>query len=169
MDFWYHFIPDNISEISLNNGEKVFDEKISYNLDAYLEMKFPDLCRDYINKIKKEGKITFDIKENNIWWNKNSVIDIVAGSGLEAIVADCFWSKHEVGVEELKSLESKAKDVDVIEREYYLFSKHGFSKELMNISKEREDLKLISFEDMVSGGKTTDEKPRKISFFFSKK
>ena len=169
MDFWYHFVPDNISEISLNKGEKVFDEKVSKGMDSYLAMKFPDMCRDYINKLKKEGKITIDIKENNIWWNKNSVIDVVAGSGLEAIVADCFWDKGEIGVEELKALEEKAKDVDVIEREYYLFSKNGFSKELVNVAKARKDLNLISFNDMVGGSKASEEKTRKISFFFSRK
>lgn len=169
MDFWYHFIPDNISDISLNNGEKVFDEKVSEGMDSYLAMKFPDICRDYINKQKKDGKIKIDIKENNIWWNKNSVIDVVAGSGLEAIVGDCYWNKGEIGIGELKALEEKAKDVDVIDREYYLFSKGGFSKELINISKERKDLTLVSFNDMVGGSKAIDEKPRKISFFFSKK
>ena len=60
----------------------------------------------------------------------------------------------------------KAKDVDVIERDYYLFSKNGFSKDLMALEKERNDLKLISFSEMVSDSFV---KPKKIGFFFSKK
>lgn len=165
MNFWYYFVPENISDISLNKGDKVFDEKVEKNMNFYLETKFPDLCRDYINKLKKEDKIKIDIKENNIWWNKDETIDIIAGSGLEAIVADCFWNKENVGIEEFYNLEKKAKDVDVIEREYYLFSKSGFTKELLELEKARDDLKLISFSDMVSDSFV---KPKKIGFFFSK-
>ncbi len=166
MDFWYYFVPDNMSDIALNNGDKVFEEKIEKNMNLYLKTKFPDLCRDYINKLKKEDKIKLDIKENNVWWNKDETIDIIAGSGLEAIVADCFWTDDEIGVNEFNKLEAKAKDVDVIERDYYLFSKNGFSKELMTLAKERNDLKLVSFSEMVSDSFV---KPKKIGFFFSKK
>lgn len=165
MNFWYYFVPDNISDISLNKGDKVFEEKIEKNMDSYLENKFPDLCRDYINKLKNEDKIKIDIKENNVWWNKDETIDIIAGSGLEAIVADCFWNKENVGVEDFNNLEKKAKDVDVIERDYYLFSRNGFSKELLELEKVRDDLKLICFSDMVSNSFV---KPKKIGFFFSK-
>ena len=135
-------------------------------MNLYLKNKFPELCRDYINKLKKEDKIKIEIKENNVWWNKDETIDIIAGSGLEAIVADCFWTDDEIGVNEFNKLEAKAKDVDVIERDYYLFSKNGFSKELMTLAKERNDLKLVSFSEMVSDSFV---KPKKIGFFFSKK
>ena len=166
MNFWYYFIPDNMSDIALNRGDKIFEEKIEKNMKLYLKNKFPELCRDYINKLKKEDKIKIEIKENNVWWNKDETIDIIAGSGLEAIVADCFWNDEEIGVDEFNNLVKKAKDVDVIERDYYLFSKGGFSKELMALEKERNDLKLISFSEMVSDSLT---KPKKIGFFFSKK
>ena len=78
----------------------------------------------------------------------------------------CRLGDRLVGVNEFNKLEKKAKDVDVIERDYYLFSKNGFSKELMALEKERNDLKLISFSEMVSDSFV---KPKKIGFFFSKK
>lgn len=168
MDFWYYFVPENMSDISLNNGDKVFDSKINCELNKYLKMKFPELCKEYINKLKKENKINFDIKENSIWWNKDEIIDIVAGSGLEAITADCYWTDEVIGKDALISLENKAKEVDVIDREYYLFSKRGFDKELSDIAKTRNDVKLFSLNDMIAGNAMV-ERPRKMSFFFSRK
>lgn len=168
MNFWYYFIPDNMSRISLNNGKGSIEDNLFSGMDNYLEMKFPELCREYINELKKDGKIKIDIKENNVWWDKDKTIDVVAGGGLEAIVGDCFWRKDEVSIDEFYNLEKKAKDLDVIDREYYLFSKSGFSRDLIKLSKSREDIKLVEFSDMI-GKNNTEEKPRKISFFFSRK
>ena len=167
MDFWYYFVPDNMSEINFNNGEKVFNKNVEGGIHQYLQIKFPELCQEYISKLKSENKIKTDIKENGVWWNKNEVIDIVAGSGLEAIVADCYWRDYEVGLEELNKLENKAKNLAVLDREYYLFAKEGFSAELLELAKKRNDIKLYSFHDMVKGQEII-EKPKKKGFFFSR-
>jgi len=168
MDFWYYFVPDNMSDIDFNNGDKVFDKNVEGGIHQYLQIKFPELCQEYISKLKKEDKIKIDIKENGVWWNKNDVIDIVAGSGLEAIVADCYWRDYEVGLEELGKLEAKAKNLAVLDREYYLFAKEGFSAELLELAKNRSDIKLFSFHDMVKGQEMI-EKPKKKGFFFSRR
>lgn len=167
MEFWYYFVPDNISEIEFNNGEKVFDKNVESGIHQYLQIKFPELCGEYINKLKNENQIGINIKENGVWWNKNDVIDIVAGYGLEAIVADCYWRDYEVGLEELSKLENKAKNIAILNREYYLFAKEGFSVELLELAKKRNDIKLYSFHDMVKGREII-EKPKKKGFFFSK-
>jgi len=165
VDFWYYFVPDNMSEINFNNGEKVFDKNVETGIHQYLQIKFPELCQEYITKLKNEDKIKIEIKENGVWWNKNEVIDIVAGSGLEAIVADCYWRDYEVGLEELSKLEKKAKEISVLDREYFLFAKEGFSTELLELAKKRNDIKLYSFHDMVKGQEII-EKPKKKGFFF---
>jgi len=167
MDFWYYFVPDNMSEIDFNNGDKVFDKNVEAGIHQYLQIKFPELCQEYISKLKNENKIKMDIKENGVWWNKDEVIDVVAGSGLEAIVGDCYWRDYEVGLEELSKLEKKAKNLAVLDREYYLFAKEGFSPELLELAKNRTDIKLYSFHDMVKGQEMI-EKPKKKGFFFSR-
>jgi len=167
MDFWYYFVPDNMSEINFNNGEKVFDKNVEGGIHQYLQTKFPELCKQYIIKLKNENKIRMDINENGVWWNKNDVIDIVAGNWMEVIVADCYWRDYEVGIEELSRLEKKAKSLSVLGREYYLFAKEGFSTELLELANKRSDIKLFSFHDMVKGQEMI-EKPKKKGFFFSR-
>lgn len=165
MDFWYYFVPDNMSDIVFNNGEKVYEKNVEAGIHQYLQIKFPELCREYVDKLNKESKLKINIKENGLWWNKNEKIDIVAGSGLEAIVADCYWRDYEVGLEELNKLEKKAKELSVLDREYFLFAKEGFSPELLDLAKTRSDIKLYSFHDMVQGQEII-EKPKKLGFFF---
>ena len=167
MDFWYYFVPDNMSEINFNNGEKVFDKNVEGGIHQYLQIKFPELCQEYIGKLKNENKIRMDINENGVWWNKSDVIDVVAGNWMEVIVGDCYWRDYEVGVEELAKLEKKAKGLSVLGREYYLFAKEGFSVELLELAKKRTDIKLYSFHDMVKGQEMI-EKPKKKGFFFSR-
>lgn len=167
LNFWYNFVPENESEIALGNGEKIYNKKMNEKFEGYLTTKFVDICKEYVYKLKKEGKIAIDIKENETWWNKENTIDIVAGSGLETIAADCYWREDIVGNEELSSLEKKAKDLDVIERQYFLFSKNGFTEDLKKTAKERQDIHLYSFDEMMlSNGKT--EKSKKHVFFFSR-
>jgi len=168
MDFWYYFVPDNMSDIDFNNGDKVFDKNVEAGIHQYLQIKFPELCLEYINKLKSEDKIRMDINESGVWWNKSDVIDVVAGNWMEAIVGDCYWRDYEVGVEELSKLEKKAKNITVLGREYYLFAKEGFSSELLELASKRSDIKLFSFHDMVKGQEMIVEKPKKKGFFFSK-
>jgi len=168
MDFWYYFVPENMTEIVLDKGEWIYDTKVYEELYRYLQLKFPVLCREYLDKLVAEGKVKVEIKENNVWWDKDCLIDIVAGNGLEAIVGDCFWKNEPVGKQEFDKLVKKGENVDLIDRQYYLFSRNGFTEELKRIALEREDLTLVSFVDMVNDV-VAEEKPKKRGFFFSRR
>lgn len=165
LEFWNACIVNNISEIDLGKSEKVYDNEIALNLDKYLEKKFPDICGEYIEKCVKENKIDLEVKEKGIWWDKEEKIDIVIGNGLSAIVADCYFTLPEVGIDKLKELEQKAAKVDVAERKYYLFARNSFSDELRRAALERDDIKLITFNDMCE----QNEEKTKKRFFFSRR
>ena len=167
MEFWYYFVPDNMSEIDFNNGEKVFEKNVETGIHQYLQIKFPELCTEYINKLKNEKKISFDIIETGPWWSKKEKIDIVAGNGIDVLCADCFWRNYEVGRADLLRLEKKAKEISAVNREYYLFSKEGFSEDLLDLATKRGDIKLFAFRDIVKDNQALKvEKPRRIGFFF---
>jgi hypothetical protein len=48
----------------------------------------------------------------------------------------------------LDGLEEKARISDIIEPLFYLFSKGGFTKELIELATKRDDLILISLDDI---------------------
>ena len=52
-------------------------------------------------------------------------------------------------------------------REYYLFSKEGFSADLLDLAAKRGDIKLFAFRDIVKDNQALKaEKPRRLGFFF---
>ena len=71
LDFIYNFVFENMGEIYLGKEENVYDEKIMPNMDAYLQNKFAQICREYIVKQIIEQKKGITLKENGKWWDKN--------------------------------------------------------------------------------------------------
>lgn len=153
LDFIYNFVFENMGEIYLGKEENVYDEKIMPNMDAYLQNKFAQICREYIVKQIIEQKKGITLKENGKWWDKNNTIDIVMGDNLKAIVANCYWNDEVIGKEKLEELEKAATKIDVADRKYYLFAKKGFSDELRKIVKKRDDVELVDFNTIFEGKK----------------
>jgi predicted transcriptional regulator/peroxiredoxin len=167
LNFWYFFIPENINDISLGREDKVYEMKVSQQLNSFLAPRFRKICREYLLKKVDNKKIQIQIKEDGMWWNRKNEIDIVIGNGKDAIVADTYWSENEIGKEALKDLEDKASNLDIIEKKYYLFSKAGFTQELKRNAIEREDVVLISFDGMFENN--IEKEKNKKRFFFSRK
>jgi len=80
------------------------------------------------------------------WWNKDEEIDVVGVNEKFILVGECKYSNKKVGIDIFKELERKSKKIEsTLPIKYYLlFSKSGFTKELMAIEKSREDVVLIS-------------------------
>lgn len=158
MDFYYGFVFENMDEISIGREERLFDEKISQEFDKYLEGKFALICREYIIKQIMEEKNPMTIIENGKWWGKDSVIDVVIGNGVKAVFANCFWNDEIIGLEEFDKLEKASKNIDVAERQYYLFAKKGFSEDLKKMAKNHSEIELVDFNSIF-------ETKRKFLFF----
>lgn len=162
--FIYYFIPENINEIELEQTESVYNN-INLKLDDYLAYSYKEICSDYISKLNKEKKISMEINEDGMWWDKKDEIDIVKGNSLQIIAADCFWNNNLIGKKEYMSLKEKAEKLDVADRRYYIFAKKGFTEELKKIAQEDNDIKLITLDEMFD---QKEEKTKRL-FFFGKK
>lgn len=167
LGFWYFFMPENMSEINLGRGDKIYEMKVSQQLNSFLAPRFRKICKEYLLKEINDKKIQIQVKEDGMWWNRKNGIDIVIGNGIDVIAADVYWDENEVGKDALNILEDKANNLDIIEKKYYLFSKAGFTEELKRDVLEREDVSLISFDDMFES--KIDKEKSKKRFFFSRK
>ncbi len=61
------------------------------------------------------------------------------------IVGECKYSNKKVGIDILKSLKEKALNIELklpINR-YFLFSKSGFTKELLHLSQSDNSIELV--------------------------
>ncbi|HEY4533368.1 MAG TPA: DUF234 domain-containing protein, partial [Fusobacterium sp.] len=94
----------------------------------------------YIRKLIEldliEKEIPFPLLEVGRWWDKNTKIDILELGEKEIVFGKCKWSKKKVGLSVLQGLQEKAKKFPKKEKreEYYiLFSKSGFTHELLSL------------------------------------
>jgi len=152
-NFWFRFIPDNMSQIEAGRSEQVYRHEIEPHMDRYMGGPFEDICRQYLVHFA-EG-LPFMIKKIGSWWGGNPLtksqeeIDILAVNGKKAIFGECKWRKEPIDVAVLKELERKAELFRDLEKKYYyLFSRSGFTPKLTKIAEENDSVRLITLAEI---------------------
>ena len=90
------------------------------------------------------------------WWNKDIEIDIVAydSNGDDILFGECKYSKNPKGIDVLADLKVKANEVEwnkANRKEYYvIFSKSGFTKELLERAEKEKSIILVDKLDVMS-------------------
>lgn len=143
--FWYRNIHSQKSTVE-ENPEKAA-ENIMNELKNQVAETFEQICRETVQKTGEYAKI-------GKWWYKEDEIDVVALDEQEGkiLLGEVKWTNQEVGEKLLKDLEEKAERVQWQnkdrEEKYVLFSKNGFTQELDEKAKQRNDLELYTPEDI---------------------
>lgn len=144
--FWFKFIFPYQSYLEIENREFVL-EKIVTVFDLHVSETFEDISKDLLLELK----LPFTIKKYGKWWNKNTEIDLVALGEDEILFGECKWSNKHIGISILKKLKEKGKLVswrNNTRKDFYiLFSKSGFSKELIELAREERNVFLIGIDD----------------------
>jgi len=150
--FWYRFIPQNIDRINNGRGEGVY-ENIKSHISDFMGEVFEDICKQYLWKLNREGKLEFAFAEK--WWGTNpqkrqqSEIDIIAYDEKKAIFCECKWRNELVNESIITELIEKSAMFSFPVKEYMIFSKSGFEEECINKYSNSHNVKLISFDDMI--------------------
>lgn len=146
--FWFKFIYPNLSFIESGNKELAM-KKIKANLtDGHISYVYEDICIEEMWKLNAEEKWNFTFDRVGRWWNNNKEIDIVAfdSTGADIIFGECKYWDGKVGVNVLTELEEKAKSVawkkEHRKEHFILFSINGFTEELVELAKTRDDVVL---------------------------
>ena len=94
--------------------------------------------------------LSVEINRYGRWWDKNSKIDIVGIGESDIIFGECKWSNKKVGINILEELIKKSENVEVNNknRSYILFSKSGFTDELLKRAEDSKELYLIELKDI---------------------
>jgi len=156
--FWYRFIPDNISNIEANDSKSIYENSIEPYLSDYMGGIFEDICIEYMMRKLVTEELPFKFGNIGRWWGNNKIkmrqeeIDILAidANKTKAIFGECKWRNEPVSIDVIKSLMEKGDLFPQFKQKYYFFfSKSGFDEKAMEMEKENNLIKLISFEDMI--------------------
>ena len=152
--FWFRFVLPNRSQLERGAKEVVFDTAIRPELDAFTSIVFEQACQQYFWRNGLMGKLPFQPKQIGGWWQANQEVDIVLLGDTHTMLVECKWSQRPVGVDILEQLEARSKallkEVNGQTVLFGLCSRSGFTNQMLELAKKRNDVFLYAWKDMVN-------------------
>ena len=151
--FWYRFIPGVMPLIERRETDLSF-KRIEPHISAFLGPVFEDICKQYLWHQNIADKLPFSFHDAGRWWGNNPKkreqceIDIIADDKENAIFSECKWTNDVMKYSNLEKLIENSEFFKYSKKYYYLFSKSGFSEELQQLSEEKNNIKLLHFDNM---------------------
>jgi len=164
--FWYAFVFTNYSELESGDADGVFEYAIKPNLHEFASFVFEDVCREYVRKMQRNGKLPFRYQRMGRWWGKTTVrrkdktevqeteIDLLAVSQKadQYLVGECKFKGRPFSFTEYLDTSAKlSQQKEKAEFFYYLFSESGFDDNLTAEAEKDDHLTLVGLEDVVKG------------------
>jgi hypothetical protein len=143
--FWFGFVMPFYSE--LQQGKyKNFMEYFKQHYERLRSLVFEQLSKDLLVEYFKDKD---EIISCDSYWDKDNEFDILAVTKSHKIIlAECKYKDRKVCKNELNKLKQKALYSSIKVDKFVLFSKSGFSKEL--ISYPIKDLILFDLDDFIT-------------------
>ena len=141
--FWFRYVFPYKNHLELGNVEFVMD-KIKDDWNNFIAPVYRSIAIEYMDNRFNTG---LELQ----WWDKSSRIDIITlDNGFILFAGDSFYSNEDVSINNFRDLEEK---VEFIKNhpihndfQYLLFSNHGFTDELQELSSEMGNIFLILLE-----------------------
>ncbi len=149
LKFWYSFIFDNQEKIKIN-GEIVF-QNLKDEITKFISYGFEEIARMYMDNLNRKGLLgdvynqfkPYKVEKSIL--NRSVEIDGLSDNGKNLIVMECKYRTSKFSLEMLQHLmESASVFPSKLYRIYYLFSKSGFTNNL--ISYHEQNIHLIDFD-----------------------
>lgn len=147
--FWFQFVYPNKGLLEAGREEFVFEKLKKNFVDNHVSYVYENICREKVWNEKQFSHISFN-RVGRFWGNQDIEIDIVAydSFGKDMIFGECKYSVNPKDIDVLYELEQKSVYVNWkkdMRKEYYcIFSRSGFTRELLKLAEERENVILLS-------------------------
>ena len=159
VNFWFSFVNSNELLIETNRREYLYDKQIEMKLSNYIGSNvFESICIEYLKRMQELGNFdnlfVFDEIGRCLWTSEERVeeeIDILAYSDKNAIFGECKWRNIPLNIRVYEKLVKKSQDkrfVSYTNKYYFLFSKSGFTDELIKLAQNNNRIRLIGLEDL---------------------
>lgn len=150
--FWYRFIYKNKSLIEMGMINYIYQNKITLDLNSHIGYVFEDICIQFLKKMNFQYKLPFTFENIGSWLGFNPIkkkqaqIDIVAVNDENVLIGECKWNSEPINLDILNGLIDKGELLKYSSKYYCLFSKSGFTKEVVNKSKDHSNILLFDLE-----------------------
>lgn len=147
--FWFAFVYPNMSFIESGHSRIVMNKIRKGLVSNHIAFVYEDVCREKMWELNACDTWQFNFTKLGRYWDAKTEIDIVALDPDEKnlILGECKYWQEPVGINILRELENKTESVAWEKNHrkvwYVLFSASGFTDELKEHCKTREDVLLI--------------------------
>lgn len=144
--FWFQFVYPYLGLLEAGRSSIVLDRIRNGFIQNHVSYVFENICRENIWELYADE---YMITRVGRWWNNRQEIDVVAldESGDDILFGECKYSVQPKGMDVYYALRDKSAEVNwknTNRKEHYaIFSRSGFTPELVEFQKKEEDLKLI--------------------------
>ena len=143
MRFWFGFVTYYRKDLALGKGEK-FLENFEQHYERLRSLVYEQLCDNLLLHYYEDQET---IVSSGSYWNIYSEFDILAFTKSKKIIlGECKYKDRTVCKNELTKLKQKAAESGIQVDVYALFSKSGFSKELLGMKED--NLLLFDLNDL---------------------
>lgn len=143
MRFWFGFVTYYRKDLALGKGD-AFLENFEKHYERLRSLVYEQLCDALLVQHYAES---CKIIHSGSFWNIHSEFDILAVSkDKKIILGECKYKDRKVCKNELTKLKAKAHESGIKVDVYALFSKSGFSNELLQT--QNKDLLLFDLNDL---------------------
>jgi len=142
MRFWFGFVTYYKKDLALGKGD-AFLKNFEKHYERLRSLVYEQLCDALLIQHFEEHNMIVD---SGSFWNINSEFDILAVSqDKKIILGECKYKDRKVCKNELTKLKAKAVESGINVDVYALFSKSGFSNELLQTQEfDLNDLKALT-------------------------
>jgi hypothetical protein len=153
--FWFRFVLPNRTPLERDTAQLVLKNQIMSEMDHFSDLVFKEICRQYFWEVGIAGKLSFMPQRIGSWWNNKDKIDLVILGDQMAELIECNWSIQPIGTNHLVNLERKAEvvkpDLPAHQIRFGLCSRSGFTRQLVDIAHQRNDVSLFSLPIILKG------------------
>ncbi len=143
MRFWFGFVTYYRKELSEGKGAD-FLANFENHYERLRTLIYEQLCDDMLVKYYEPST---PLLSSGSYWDQHSEFDILAmTSQKKLILGECKYKDRKICKNELNKLKDKALQSGIAVDVYALFSKSGFSNELLSIKDEK--LLLFDLNDL---------------------
>lgn len=143
MRFWFGFVTYYKKDLALGKGD-AFLENFEKHYERLRSLVYEQLCDALLVQYYAQSS---PIVDSGSHWNFHSEFDILAvNKDKKIILGECKYKDRKVCKNELSKLKAKAEQSGIKVDVYALFSKSGFSNELLQT--QDEDLLLFDLNDL---------------------
>ncbi len=154
--FYYRHVRRYLSGIEQELGSYMYDSEVKGQFDDYLGYIFEQVCREYLMRKNKNLETPFLTEKIGSWWGTDpntrgqEEIDIVGIGKDRMLLAECKYTKKRVGMAVYQKLIERSTMIRAIDPFLLLFSKNGFEDDLILLSETKDNLMLVTLDEMVN-------------------